>query len=131
MTKLQSKMDLTSSLEVKQRHNYIVNYFSKKVPEDAKGRLYHRVMDYIENNPQIVPDFDDPNFFRWFHRSLIKTSYLDVENENQLPHYCYGRAFNLEDMCVLDSFELDKQLEENYISQGIDFEDRPSFYSFL
>lgn len=120
MTKLQSKLDLASSYDFQRRHNYIVNYFSKKVPDEAKGRLYRRVIEYIENTPQVVSDFDDPNFFSWFHRSLIKNSFLDCNTESTLPHYCYGRSFNQDEMSVFDSFDLEKQLEENQIFEGLD-----------
>lgn len=107
--------------DLQRRHKYILNYFSKKVPEEVKGRFYYKVMDYIENNPQVVSNFDDNNFFSLFHRTLIRNSSNDVMYENTFPHYFYGRSFSLEDgIETVNDFDLEKKIEENHLFEGIE-----------
>lgn len=108
-----------------QKMKNIAEYFRSHTPEEIHNASFDKVITYIQTRPYLAKYFEDRNFFRHFHRTLIKQGYEGIEftsRANNLPEYCYGRFVDVlsPEIQVYTDTDFEKHLNENTLFQGLE-----------
>ena len=106
------------------RAEEIVQYFREKTPKTIHHSGFEKIMQYINSHPdEVVPYFDNSQFFRAFHKTLIKKGMEAKRKINSFEwHFNYGGSIDRDDesMQYLTSFDIEEHSNENAMFQGLE-----------